>query len=127
MRFAELSGLLLACIPKPSSSKYLYRVKKRSRKLLEIFKLIENRSKESNVGLWTHSAHTNFYLGLSETSNAVKPDIAIILDRVGVEDLLIELCAFMMRVDTSELRNFTRELISELDHEIENQSATKLH
>lgn len=126
MRVVELSGLLLARIFEPSSSNYLHRVTKRSRKLLQLFKLIENGSKQTNVGLWTHSAHTTFYLGLSETENAVKPDIAIVLDRVGVEDLLIELCAFMMRVDTSELRSFTRELINELESEIGNEQ-TKMH
>lgn len=127
MRFAELSRLLLARFQESSPAHYLLRVKKRSRKLRQLFKLIENRSEQSSVGLWTHANGKTFLLGLSTTEGAAKPEVSIVLDRDSVEDLLIDLAAFMMRVDASELRSFANQIQVELESSIENERSSKLH
>jgi hypothetical protein len=89
----------------------------------------QNNIKNNYVQIWTKRKGSTLLLGFSR-ANVSEPEFSVCVSRNAANNLIIELCAFIMNIDAAELREYTDGLLvsikNELDY-LENEQQSKLH
>jgi hypothetical protein len=75
------------------------------------------RQKPGDLSLWFLADGDHFNLGFSMKPKATIPEWYIVLDRNQVEEMVANLCAYMMGLDVSEMKEIHLRILDGLKQE----------